>query len=262
MKARAAALALLGLWGCATPLDQGEEIYRTGDRRGALEFWRTVPADDPRYAETQQRIDEVEGEFAELVQDYQASARQLEAEGRLADALLNYRLALALEPDDPAGWAHVQQLARQLLERKASGEREYRALRASGDLAAAETALKSLRALDPLDPEFEIEQRQLEIEQRQIEIEQRQIEEELAALEERRQRIRARQQLAGEVEGLIEAGRNAFAEERLETALVLWRQAQQIDPRNKRIHAYIARAERELDKLERVREQPAEVPAP
>lgn len=261
MKARAAALALLGLWGCVTPLDQGEEIYRTGDRRGALEFWRAVPADDPRYAETQQRIEEVESEFAEVVRDYQASAQQLETEGRLADALLNYRLALALEPDDPAGWAHVQQLARQLLERKASGELEYRELRASGDLVAAETALKSLRVLDPFDPEFEIEQRQLQNEQRQREVEQRQLEEELAALETRRQRIRARQTLAGEVEGLIEAGRNAYAEERLETALVLWRQAQQIDPRNERIHAYIARAERELAKLERVREQPA-VPAP
>ena len=77
MKARAAALALLGIWGCVTQLDQGEEIYRTGDRRGALEFWRTVPADDPRYAETQQRIGEVEAEFAELVQDNQASARQI-----------------------------------------------------------------------------------------------------------------------------------------------------------------------------------------
>jgi len=103
---------------------------------------------------------------------------------------------------------------------------------------------------------------QLEGRRRQLEEEQRQLEEELAALEARRQRIRARQTLAGEVEGLIEAGRNAFAEERLETALVLWRQAQQIDPQNKRIHAYIARAERELDKLARVREQPAEAPTP
>jgi tetratricopeptide (TPR) repeat protein len=262
MKARAAALALLGLWGCATPLDQGEEIYRAGDRRGALEFWRTVPADDPRYAETQLRIDEVEAEFADLVKEYHASAGQLESEGRLADALLNYRLALALEPDDPAGWAHVQQLARELLERKTSGLREYRELRAAGDLVGAANVLKSLRALDPLDPELQIEERQVQIEQRQLEEEQRQLEEELAALEARRQRIRARQTLAGEVEGLIEAGRNAFAEERLETALVLWRQAQQIDPQNKRIHAYIARAERELAKLERVREQPAEVPAP
>ncbi len=254
MKARAAALALLGIWGCATPLDPGEQLYREGDRRGALEIWRAVPADDRRYAQTQLRIEEVESEFAELVQGYQASARQLEAEGRLADALLNYRLALALEPDDSAGWAHVQQLARQLAERKASGVLEYRELLASGDLAAAEAALKSLRALDPLDPEFEIEERQLQNEQRQREEE--------IALEERNQQIRARQKLSGEVEGLIEAGRTAFAEERLETALVLWRQALLIEPRNERIHAYIARAERELDKLERVREQPAEIPTP
>lgn len=255
MKARAAALALLGLWGCATtPLEEAERLYQQGDRRGALELWRAVPEDDRRYAEAQRRIEEVEPEFAELIRGYQERARQLESEQRLADALLNYRLALALEPDDPDGWAHVQQLARQLALRKQSGEREFRELRAAGDLTGAHIAVVELRALDPLDPQWEIEERQIQIELRQRDEER--------ALEGRRQRTRARQKLAGEVEGLIEAGRRAFAEEKLETALVLWRQALLIEPGNPRIHAYIARAERELDKLARVREQPSEVPAP
>ena len=255
MRTRAAALVLLAIWGCATPpVDPGEELYRKGDRRSALEYWRTVPADDPLYAQTQLRIDAVENEFAEVVQSYKESSRQLESEGRLADALLDYRLALALEPDDSAGWAHVQQLSRELALRKDSGVLEYREQLAAGDLAAAAVSLHNLRRLDPLDPEFEIEERQLELERRQREDDN--------AVEGRKQRKRARQTLSGEVEGLIEAGRAAFAEERLETALVLWRQALLIDPRNPRIHAYIARAEQDLDKLERVREAPVEAPAP
>lgn len=298
MTRRAAALALLGLWGCATPLEQGEARYREGDRGGALAIWRSAAAADPGYARLERRIEAVESEFAELARGYLKNAQQLEAEGRLAEALLDYRLALVLEPDDADSWARVQQLARQLAARKAELEAEYAALRASGDLQAAHVALVRLRTLDPFEPQFEIEERQLraalvrdhvrrkaELEQAyrkqlalgdlqaarssllelrtldpfdpELEIEERQLEAGLA-LEWQRQRVRARGgQVEAEVEGLIEAGRTAFAEERLETALVLWRQALLIDPRNERVRAYIERAERELGRLERLRDEPA-----
>ena len=39
-----------GVIGCATALDRGERRYREGDRRGALEIWREVPADDAEHA--------------------------------------------------------------------------------------------------------------------------------------------------------------------------------------------------------------------
>ena len=296
MTRRAAALALLGLFGCVTPLEQGEARYRAGDRRGALEIWRSAPA-YLRSSEVEKRISDVESEFAELVRGYQESAAKHEQEGGLAEALLDRRLALLLEPGDKDAWARVQKLAREFAARRAELEADYRGRLRSGDLEAAQAALVRLRALDPFEPEFEIEERQLQAElirehvkrkaelgaqyRRQValgdlqaarasllelrtidpfdpelEIEERQLEAGLA-LEWRRQRLRARgEQGEEEVQGLIEAGRTAIAEERLETALVLWRQAQRIDPDNERVRAYIERAERELGRLEQLRDQP------
>ena len=52
------------------------------------------------------------------------------------------------------------------------------------------------------------------------------------------------------------AGRTAFREEDLQSALDLWRRALLVDPRNERVIAYIGRAERQLQNLERLRANP------
>ena len=67
-----------------------------------------------------------------------------------------------------------------------------------------------------------------------------------------------RERLAPELEGLIDAGRAAFRNEDLYSALESWRQALLIDPENERTRAYVARAERQLQNLERLRSEPAE----
>ena len=114
----------------------------------------------------------------------------------------------------------------------------YRDVRARGDLAASETALEKLRRLDPFEPAYQSEELRLR-----------------AAIEEERQarRARARAARAEQVESLVEAGRTAFGDEKLETALDLWRRALLMDPENERIQAYIARAERQLETLEQLR---------
>jgi tetratricopeptide (TPR) repeat protein len=233
-----AAAALLTAAGCATLVLEGDARYREGDRRGALEIWRSVGPGDPDYAAAADRATRVQDELTQLTVGYIESAQSLESDGRLAESVLDYRLALALRPDDPATLAHVQRLARELAARKAALLEEYERVLAEGDLDAARQALERLRALDPFDPEFETEERQL-----------------LAALntEWLRKRALYRQRLAGEVETLVEDGRAAFREERLEEALDLWRRALLIDPENERIQAYIARAERQLEHLERLR---------
>jgi tetratricopeptide (TPR) repeat protein len=302
MTRRASALALLAVLGlgCATPLALGEERYREGDRRGALEIWRAAPADDRSQPEIQQRIAAVEAEFAELVRGYQQSAERLESQGRLAEAVLDRRLALALQPDDRESWSRVQRLARELAAGKSALADEFELQRTAGDLDGARDSLNALRTLDPFDPALEGEERQLEADiareralrkleltneyqellvagdlqaaqetlqaLRELEPDDPTLENEqrrltaAIALEWRRQRQpaapRATQDRTDEVEGLIEAGRAAFVEERLETALVLWRQALRIDPRNERVQAYVARAERELERLEKLREEP------
>lgn len=236
-----AAVAMLLAAGCATPVLEGERLYREGDRRGALEIWRSIDPGDPNYATAAIRAGRVQDEVAQLVLGYLESARMLESDGRLAESVLDYRLALALRPDDPATLAHVQRLARELASRKSSLGEAYQRVLERGDLEGARQALERLRSLDPFDPEFEIEERQL-----------------LAALnaEWRQRRARFRERLAGEVEGLVDAGRAAFREEQLENALDLWKRALLIDPENERIRAYIARAERQLENLERLRSSP------
>jgi tetratricopeptide (TPR) repeat protein len=230
--------ALLLVAACSTPVQEGERRYREGDRRGALEIWRSVAPGDPDYAAAADRAASVQDEVAQLVIGYVESARLLEQEGRLAESVLDYRLALVLRPDDPVTLAHVQRLARELAREKNEQQAAYQQVLDEGDLETAQQALERLRVLDPFEPEYEIEERRLQA----------------AITEEWQQRQAAyRRRLAGEVEGLVEAGRTAFREEKLETALDLWRRALLIDPDNERIQAYIARAERQLENLERLR---------
>jgi len=70
--------------------------------------------------------------------------------------------------------------------------------------------------------------------------------------------VALRLRLEPELERLIDAGRAAFRNEDLYSALESWRQALLIDPENERTRAYVARAERQLQNLERLRSEPAE----
>lgn len=71
-----------------------------------------------------------------------------------------------------------------------------------------------------------------------------------------RQLRRLRARLSVEVDDLIEAGRAAFREEDLQSALDIWRQALLVDPSNERTRAYIRSAEQQLQNLERLRSEP------
>jgi tetratricopeptide (TPR) repeat protein len=212
---RAAAwLGCAALAGCATPGEQGELLYSAGDLRGAVESWRAEGS-----ASLAPRIAAVEAELETRASRYIANARTLERDGRIAEALLDYRLAFELRPDDAQNLAHVQQLARDAIAQRAALLDAYREVRARGDLAAAEPALEKLRRLDPFEPAYQIEELRLRA----------------AITDDRRaRRERARAARAAQVESLVEAGRTAFGDEQLETALDLWRRALLIDPENEK----------------------------
>ena len=146
---------------CTSPVEQGERLYREGDRLGALELWRAIPENARAYPAVKQRIEVVEAEFQRLVVRYKQRARYFESKGRLAESILNDRLALELQPDDAATLARVQTLARTLATRKAELLTEYRAAFAAGDLAVARRTLAQLHTLDAFDPELETEARAL-----------------------------------------------------------------------------------------------------
>jgi tetratricopeptide (TPR) repeat protein len=71
-------------------------------------------------------------------------------------------LALKLEPEDKESMAHVQDLSRVLVARKASVREAYKEAFARGDLPEARSQLIVLRQLDPFDPDLEIEQAEFE----------------------------------------------------------------------------------------------------
>ena len=110
-------LLLLALAACTNPLEVGERRYREGDRVAALEIWRSVDRDSLYYAAVQRRIKEVEDESARLVALFKKRSSYYERKGRLAESVLNYRLALKLRPNDRATLDHVQVLVRTLAAR-------------------------------------------------------------------------------------------------------------------------------------------------
>jgi tetratricopeptide (TPR) repeat protein len=148
--------------GCTTPLELGERRYRAGDQLGALEIWREVPPNATYYPRVRRRIEAVEEEFRQLVVRYKKRASYYERQGRLAESILNYRLALRLEPDDHDALDHVQDLARELAERKREAKSALREDLDAGRLAAARDNLVALRRLDPFDSELETVSRQVD----------------------------------------------------------------------------------------------------
>jgi len=355
---RAPAIASLAalLVSCTTPVESGQRLYQEGDRLGALETWRSVPPDSEGYTGAQARIAELEPEFERLVQEYEQSAREYEAQGRLTEAILDYRLVLKLEPEDQATFDHVQQLARTRAAQKAELEARYAQVSNARDLVLARKTLEELRRLDPFDAALETRSRLLDeqlgsaIEAKMqsgrdafaagdypaaarsfravlildaeneaargylsyidtmrrereaapmlaaggadpnssatdnemraegfhlgalaaerrgepytaIRLEMRAIEAvpDHAGARQHLQQLRRRQ--AGDVDALVEAGRIAFSEEDLRTAIELWDRALLVDPDNERVRAYVGRASHQLENLELLRAAPADTDA-
>jgi tetratricopeptide (TPR) repeat protein len=207
---RAAAVAVLALVGCTTPLQRGERLYREGDRLAALEVWREVPEDDSSYEKVSERIDVVESEFQRLVVQYKQRGRYYEGKERLAESILNYRLALKLQPDDRETLAHVQELARVLARRKTELRADYRRAFDAGALPEARTALATLRTLDPFDFELETEERKF-----------------TAALR-------------AEVARRMASGRRSFAAGDTAGAMAAFRAALELDPDNESAQGYLS----------------------
>jgi tetratricopeptide (TPR) repeat protein len=213
---RRAAIGLAGLAllaGCQTPLERGDRLYREGDRLEALETWRGVPDADSRYPQARARIAVVEEESQQLALRYKQRGRYFEEKGRLAESILDYRLALKLQPDDAETLERVQVLARSLAEQKAELGAGYADALAAGDLAAARQSLEALRRLDAFDPELETDERTL------------------------------RGALRAEVARGLEAGRRALSSGDLPLARRELRAVLALDPDNESARGYLAYAE-------------------
>ncbi len=206
----AACLLAAAAAACTTPLELGERRYREGDALGALQIWRGVEPSATYYPRVRRRVDAVEQEFRQLVVRYEKRASYYERQGRLAESILNYRLALRLEPDDHATLDHVQELARTLDARKREAKSALREDLDAGRLAAARENLVALRTLDPFDSELEIVSRQVD------------------------------DALQGELETLLARGRRGFTSGDYGGARSAFEEALVLDPHNESALGYLA----------------------
>lgn len=159
---RAAALLVCALGSaCATPLEVGEQAYQRGDREGAIEAWRDIDTAEIDYDSARGRINAVSEERGQLVTRHQQRARYFEERGRLAEAVLDYRLALRIEPGNRETLLHVQELSRRVATARGEGLALFRAAFEREDLGAARVHIASLRNLDAFSPEIADGQRRL-----------------------------------------------------------------------------------------------------
>lgn len=210
MRTTALGLLLLAAAACTTPLELGERRYREGDRLKALEIWRGIPADHPLHDAARERIDAVEREFRQLVLRFRQRGRYFEERGRLAESILNYRLALELKPGDRETLEHVQRLARVLARHRTRAREAFSRAFEQGDLASARRHLEALRNLDPFDTALALDERRFE------------------------------EAVAAEVEERIARGRRAFEAGRLARAERIFREVLELDPTSQPARGYLS----------------------
>jgi tetratricopeptide (TPR) repeat protein len=139
-------------------------LYSQGDIAGALGVWRDITPTSGDYARAQARLETIGSERASSLARYEKRAEFFEDEGRLAEAVLYYRLALKLDPDRPQTLARTQSLYRELREKETEERATLAAALAAGSLRDANETAERLLRINPFDPAIQIELRQVRAE--------------------------------------------------------------------------------------------------
>jgi tetratricopeptide (TPR) repeat protein len=147
---------------CAGRLERADELYRNGALREAVEVWRSVPEGSAEHTRAQQRLSVVEGELSRMLRRFEKQAAFYEAEGRLSEAVLYYRLAVKMDPARQATLGHVQKLVRELRRSGFALRSSMLAALEKRDLVEASRRASELLALNPLDPAVQIDVRQVQ----------------------------------------------------------------------------------------------------
>jgi tetratricopeptide (TPR) repeat protein len=215
------AAALLLAAGCASRLDTADELYRNGALREAVGVWRSVPASSEERGRAEQRLSVVEDQVGRMLRRFEKQAAFFEAEGRLAEAVLYYRLALKLDPERGATLDHVQKLARELHVRAEELRSSMLASLERGDLVTASRQADELLAVNPLDPSVQIDARQVQ------------------------------HAIAAEVTRNMEQGRRAYAAGDLGSARTSFEAARALDAGNEEALGYLSYIELAARRAER-----------
>jgi tetratricopeptide (TPR) repeat protein len=227
-----AILAGLLAAGCAGRLDTADELYRNGALREAVGVWRSVPEGSGERTQADERLRVVEGELDRMLRRFEKQAAFFEAEGRLAEAVLYYRLAIKLDPGREATLGHVQELVRQLHARSADVRSKMLDSLERKDLVAASRHASELLALNPLDPAVQIDVRQVQ------------------------------HAIAAEVLRNMETGRRAYAAGDLGAARGAFEAVRALDADNEEALGYLSYIDLSARRAERQMAAPASVTTP
>jgi len=214
-----------------------QQAIARGDLAAARDLGEQLSTLDPIDPELEAPHRQLSAALREEIERLERAGRRDVGAGDWSSAARAFRAALALDPEDESARGYLAYLAD--LRRGGAFATEAQ-IRAEG---FHQNALTAEARGNPYGA-IRLELRALEADTGHAEARQH-----LAALRER---------MAPDLERQIEAGRSAFREEDLHSALDHWRQALLIDPKNERARAYVSRAERQLQNLERLRAEPAE----
>jgi len=204
-----AAVGLALLLGCVSSLERGERLYQQGNPLDALEVWRTIPASARERAAARERIAAVEKELTQLAVRYRQRGAFFAERDRLAESVLNYRLALRVDPDDRETLDRVQELSRSLARRKHTHREAFEEAFAEEELVRAREEMQTLTTLDPFDPDLATREQALE------------------------------QALRAKVSALLAQGRKGFHNGDYDDAEAAFRAALELAPRHETARGYL-----------------------
>lgn len=267
----------------------GSNLEKEGRLTEALREYRRATLLDPRRGDAKGKVKETLAILAPLVKYHLSLAKSYEEEGKLQEALTEYRLVQVFDPDDPeaqekvirlsdriesearahyeAGLHLFRQTKYHLAEREMKlvlyikpdheGARRY--------LEAIEKFLQEERAGDKiaLTLNLELKERRARLQEliiREDWIQARKEARSLLEIDPYDQEVKDQLSLAEaryreKVEAFFQRGIQYFLEERLDLAISMWRSVLTMDPNHLKAKEYLEKANLMREKIRHIREQ-------
>jgi len=146
----------------SSPYEEGLANFQKGELLGAIQEWEKVEPGHPRYEQTREMINVANGILFELVTLHLQCGGNLEKEGRLAEALKEYRRSLILDPrrkEGEDGIRRVQEILAPLVKYHLDLAQEYEG---NGQFRQALDEIRLITVFDPDNVEARYRSVQLE----------------------------------------------------------------------------------------------------
>ncbi|MDH7499009.1 MAG: hypothetical protein QHH30_01320 [candidate division NC10 bacterium] len=136
-----------------SPYEVGLSIFQKGEILGAIQEWEKVEARHPHFQQAQEMISVANNILTELVTLHLQYGSNLEKEGRLSEALLEYQRALMLDSRRRDVEEKIQKVREILVPLMQYHLKRAQGLEAAGKLQQAWKEYRLLQVFDPNDQE-------------------------------------------------------------------------------------------------------------